>query len=617
MYKKLTASTCRYLNSIHKLMYCCFFQKTKKPDFRCHLRGNCRINVTNRSHCPKCRLDACLSSGMKSDMVLTEQQRKSKYPCKKNNEKKADGEDMAPDTQEQNSEKLNVYPLVVHRDKEKEMSAGQEDICCITESYALQSVLENVCDANSSLTEKMMIQPDSETDKKPLIFILRNIIMENIQYFKTKAVKSLHDVMNFIDPTDWEDLVKQNVKLFVNFLLGQYLIAKNPFRKMLWLKGDGSNSSADLQTLAFPDKEIDWDSQVLFQSDMVMASAYVGFAEMLSSTTFQPQDKDIVAEIILFYPGSLVLKNYKHIWIHFQNLLQDHLGNNTPYQAKDVQDMLLTLQAMVELLEHSVLVKGGLLKCSNACDPNGSEPIMGYTFEESLWLGKLQGTILTKSDLIQYPTNLLNEIIDYSFHGRPLTPDFHKQTGRLFWENLWNLYSCYSEFQSLSTADQTILFLNSFKTVYTVVCIVLDGLPMEKVARVLFSKKKIEDNVFIQYMCKNPSQAENQIMPELKMPTIKDIYPTLPQSWIEKCKTVSTIFQEEDESLSIFLYLLVTAMFDGIPNQACKRAKWKGMASLRQYHLLNLARRFGREYECRINHVMCDLRVLSAAVDFI
>ncbi|CAG2100067.1 unnamed protein product [Medioppia subpectinata] len=55
----------------------CFFRRyaLKKVDhFKCHLGGNCVLNMMTRTECKKCRLDKCFAVGMKTTLFYSEQE---------------------------------------------------------------------------------------------------------------------------------------------------------------------------------------------------------------------------------------------------------------------------------------------------------------------------------------------------------------------------------------------------------------------------------------------------------------------------------------------------------------------------------------------------------------
>ncbi len=443
---------------------------------------------------------------------------------------------------------------------------------------------------------------------------LRNVLIENILYFEQKAVISLQDVTHFIDTDDWEAMLGRNMKLFTNYILGQYLSANNQFAKMMWLK-TGNMLLRDLWSLSFSEPEAIQVELCLFQDDDAMLKAYLGFAQMLRRMPIGFQHKAGMAQLILFYPGNLLLNKTTETNKHFQKIIHHFCSSNLG--EEHMFDMFLTLEAMAELFDHSFLGQEGLLKCSRLCGPNDHQLIMGYTFEEGMWLGRLQETVMSKTVSMENHSDIVTELVNYAFYDTPLKPDFYKRTGRLFWERIWSIYLSYPEFLGLSAADKTVLFLNSFKTVYAVQCVMLDGLPMEQIGKIIFSDKDREDNVFLQYMCSNTNLTNNHEMPILKTPTLRDVYPHLPHEWATRCRNVSSVVRGENEHVSIFLYLTVSAMFDGIPAQAYRMPRWKAVSSLRQFHLLNLKRRFGSEYESMINHALCEFRILSTMVDFI
>uniref|UniRef100_A0AC35UE63 Nuclear receptor domain-containing protein n=1 Tax=Rhabditophanes sp. KR3021 TaxID=114890 RepID=A0AC35UE63_9BILA len=47
-------------------------------NLRCPFSGNCEINLISRRFCQKCRLDKCISLGMKKELILSEEERERK-----------------------------------------------------------------------------------------------------------------------------------------------------------------------------------------------------------------------------------------------------------------------------------------------------------------------------------------------------------------------------------------------------------------------------------------------------------------------------------------------------------------------------------------------------------
>ena len=54
-------------------------QTSKTPNFVCNRNNSCVINVKTRRSCQKCRYLICLRVGMDPELVLTEDQRKSRF----------------------------------------------------------------------------------------------------------------------------------------------------------------------------------------------------------------------------------------------------------------------------------------------------------------------------------------------------------------------------------------------------------------------------------------------------------------------------------------------------------------------------------------------------------
>ncbi|CAG2177973.1 unnamed protein product [Oppiella nova] len=56
-----------------------FFRRSAlNPDhFRCYLGGTCNIEVKNRKHCKKCRLNKCFAAGMNTELIYSNKNKKS------------------------------------------------------------------------------------------------------------------------------------------------------------------------------------------------------------------------------------------------------------------------------------------------------------------------------------------------------------------------------------------------------------------------------------------------------------------------------------------------------------------------------------------------------------
>lgn len=67
-----------------------FFRRSiqKKGNFVCLFEGNCTINKVTRKHCQACRYQACMAVGMKSELVMTEQEVNEKRELIKRNREK-------------------------------------------------------------------------------------------------------------------------------------------------------------------------------------------------------------------------------------------------------------------------------------------------------------------------------------------------------------------------------------------------------------------------------------------------------------------------------------------------------------------------------------------------
>ncbi|CAG2113929.1 unnamed protein product, partial [Medioppia subpectinata] len=68
-----------------------FFRRNalRKKDFKCPFNGNCKIDAITRKFCQKCRLQKCFNSGMKKDLILTDEEKRIiKFKIAENKQKR-------------------------------------------------------------------------------------------------------------------------------------------------------------------------------------------------------------------------------------------------------------------------------------------------------------------------------------------------------------------------------------------------------------------------------------------------------------------------------------------------------------------------------------------------
>ncbi len=497
-----------------------------------------------------------------------------------------------------------------------------EDFDDLTQDYADEKpILEEVSEAIFQVEKKSVTCQAGGEKYQDLTVLLAKTLESNLMLMAEKSLDFLHKAKNFIDHSDWEKLIRQNRKLFVNFVLGQYLSAENCLFQMLWLNTD--ESEAEMQSLVFQDiEELLSNRLSLFSNDVGMQNAYMAYADSLAKLNIKPQFKEEIAEIIAFYPGSLSLKRRPEIERHLKKLIGDFfLKSGLSLDMDELYRTCHTLESMVKIFEKSNLCREGLLAtfAPRPLGPNDNQLDLCYTYEEGLWLVQMRDKIMSKTFSMHHYPDIMADIINYTFFHKPLSPTYGQRSYRLFWDRLWSIYCSYPEFVMLAESDKARVVLNSHRTVYAIICLMMDGLPMEQQQRFIFTDSDREDNAFLKQLSGLTAMSGqgSQGQPRLRSMRLRDVHPEIPQEWGKKNDRVRALVRTSmEEDLSVYIYLMVSAMFDAIPEEAYRESRWKGFASLRRVHMLNLARRFGSESQSLINHALFEFRILGTALPF-
>nr|CAB3267608.1 VDR-b-like nuclear receptor [Phallusia mammillata] len=86
-----------------------FFRRSmkKNANFTCAFEKNCGINKKNRRHCQACRLEACLDAGMKSHLILSDEEvHKKRELIEENRKKRREQQQQKKEEQEQRMKQL-------------------------------------------------------------------------------------------------------------------------------------------------------------------------------------------------------------------------------------------------------------------------------------------------------------------------------------------------------------------------------------------------------------------------------------------------------------------------------------------------------------------------------
>ncbi len=447
--------------------------------------------------------------------------------------------------------------------------------------------------------------------------VMRMAIEENVQLFEVNSMTFLHRARHFIDPDDWDVLYRKNIRLFVNFVLGQYFSSPDFFSQLTWLNTEGS--LIDKNSLAYDDVNDMMKKLCMFNNDSFLEIAYVGFATSLKKVSIPIKCKKDMAEILLFYPGRLNLNKQVEVERHLIQLVDNYFGQSQQvFPIEELYDFCSSLEAMSILFEQSNLVHPGLFPSAYAKDPTGGQVVIGYTSEEELWLEQTKQKVMKTADTQKVQSALLDDIINFTFFEGALSPNYGKKCFKIFWDSLWSVYLSYSEFQALSFSDKATIFLSTVRTVYAISCVFVDGMSTEEQAKIMFNSDDLKQNAFVQYMLGYTNQGTSNNRPQLRTLSFSDAYPELPmEEWNILREKVQYLVKDREKGLHCYVYLVVSAIFSGIPEEEYCKPKWRAFASLRKFHLLNCSRRFGSNYEHIVNHALLDFKKMGQMMDFL
>ncbi len=405
---------------------------------------------------------------------------------------------------------------------------------------------------------------------------------------------------------DWSALLRQNKRLLINLIFGLYLTATEAEAQLLWLKALNSTCTCHLKIFVFKDASFFIrDTLSLFNGDIAMQNAYLGFSESLKAKfPMTPSSKKLLFQLLFFYPGKLCLNDATTVWQECVSAMaQLPMFGEKDYHwlLQNISEMGETLDAMAVLFEHSGLASHRLSR--RPIEPQTNSATMGYTVEEELWLVANRDQSLYAMESIQMGPEFSAEALNFSLHGTPLTPNFGVMATYGFQERLWQLYGQHSEFQELSRENQVKLVRSGIHIFWALMAARMHGVPM--VEQVKFNHSETEIN--------SDPALEQIAAKSVRAIKVEDVFPSIPIKMVHDCiSKLQPLLRREDDSMTFFALLVLAVYGNGIPSSD---PVWSGMRSVGKKYELVVARKFSARKEvAKLHNAVSNLQIIASAL---
>ncbi len=412
---------------------------------------------------------------------------------------------------------------------------------------------------------------------------------------------------------DWDALLKQNQRFYLNLIFGLYLSSEDGGDQVSWLK---TKSTADCQCTLDLFK---FDSAAsfmcgtlnLFNNDLAMQNAYLGFANSLKlNFPLDPSMKRHLAEALFFYRGKLVLQDPVTVWqecLAAIHKLCSNGGQSLPVQS--LSDIGQTLDAMSLLFDYSGLAGEDLPEYSKPPQAiNNRTAFMGLTTEEDKWLVAKKDEVMYIMESVDLGTDITADVFNFTFLGMPLNPQFGFFCTSAYMERMWKFFGLHCEFDQLSYANQVLLVQNSVNTYWACLAAKLHGMPMVTQVAFMHSENEITSDTSLKRILDSSKPGDPGRARAIR---VEDMFPTIPaKPFDDYCDRVKHLMRRDDDDNVTFFSLMALSVIGSVP---AHDPAWSGMRALAKKYELIVARKFAAKHEAsQLYSAVSDLRVMAA-----
>ncbi|CAG2174850.1 unnamed protein product [Oppiella nova] len=174
-----------------------FFRRNalKNKVFKCKTNDNCVINRTTRKSCRKCRLNKCLSVGMKKENIRNEEQKYSRRLLVEENRKKRQNNAINTDSNDSKTSS-EIYKSYDNSDEEID---SQDTRNCVKLSFIDKVFNDFRRDSNAShSSEQIVCKPNKNKDFLSELFEDNNVSEELVESEIQEIVSYIEDNNNEI-----------------------------------------------------------------------------------------------------------------------------------------------------------------------------------------------------------------------------------------------------------------------------------------------------------------------------------------------------------------------------------------------------------------------------------